>query len=389
MELDDRTIMEEKIKKVRSETPEPGDDPDEATKFLADNPGPLIVNRTITSTGVRISTQMKEQVSEEADHGHLFSGLKVESEEKGERVEGVVANKVSVTPGMSFKDFLKATNTPVMTTDEYLKSQMKESTATSVRVKEEPDVGPGNEVAQNGVKGSKDPVESADGEVKQEVAKEVVKAEFHIQTLGQLEEEFERWCEEKDRLKKEAEVEGVGSKIEVITSNGLTGRVKQEEPIEVEPITTIVPVKEEPVIDAEPINWSKAIVPVKEEAKNETMRENFMKKFNRIPARGGQSSQKPSDGKKPRTEDQKPCSIPVEDGDFPEEKDWFLVGRTMVTALSTTKGRKLADNEIVHFSFPSTDWRLNAHWIVRFSTKRYGEVCLYLGSISFLLKFPV
>ncbi|PON33348.1 hypothetical protein PanWU01x14_353770 [Parasponia andersonii] len=73
------------------------------------------------------------------------------------------------------------------------------------------------------------------------------------------------------------------------------GKVKQEEPMKAEPITAIVAVEEEPIIDAEPITWSKAIVPVKEEAPRETTRESFMKKFNRIPARGGQSSQKPTD----------------------------------------------------------------------------------------------
>ncbi|XP_015580945.2 DNA repair protein RAD5B isoform X2 [Ricinus communis] len=66
--------------------------------------------------------------------------------------------------------------------------------------------------------------------------------------------------------------------------------------------------------------------------------------------------------------------VKVEDGDFPQEKDWYLVGSTMLTALSTTKGRKLVDNEIVHFVFPNTNFRFNSQWIVRFSTKRSGEI---------------
>ncbi|KAG6780696.1 hypothetical protein POTOM_013564 [Populus tomentosa] len=37
--------------------------------------------------------------------------------------------------------------------------------------------------------------------------------------------------------------------------------------------------------------------------------------------------------------------VEVETGDFPEEKDWYLVGGSLVTASSTTKGRKLVDNE--------------------------------------------
>lgn len=80
---------------------------------------------------------------------------------------------------------------------------------------------------------------------------------------------------------------------------------------------------------------------------------------------------KPSRIKKERVEDK---VLNVEDGDFPEDPDWFLVGRKIVTALSTTKGRKLVDNEIVHFNFPSPAARFNSQWIVRISTKRSGEV---------------
>ncbi|CAN1797385.1 DNA repair protein RAD5B [Linum perenne] len=64
----------------------------------------------------------------------------------------------------------------------------------------------------------------------------------------------------------------------------------------------------------------------------------------------------------------------VEDGDFPEEDEWYLVGRTMVTAVSTSKGRKLVDNEIVYFKYTKSSSKSNAQWIVRFSTKRSGEV---------------
>ncbi|PQM40972.1 putative SWI/SNF-related matrix-associated actin-dependent regulator of chromatin subfamily A member 3-like 3 [Prunus yedoensis var. nudiflora] len=64
----------------------------------------------------------------------------------------------------------------------------------------------------------------------------------------------------------------------------------------------------------------------------------------------------------------------LEDGDFPTEQDWLLVGRTFVTALSTSKGRKLFDNEIVHFSFPSANSSHKTRWIVRFSTKQFGEI---------------
>ncbi|XP_057771357.1 LOW QUALITY PROTEIN: DNA repair protein RAD5B [Salvia miltiorrhiza] len=80
-------------------------------------------------------------------------------------------------------------------------------------------------------------------------------------------------------------------------------------------------------------------------------------------------------------------AVVIEDGDFPEEPGWMLVGRTVVTGISTTKGRKLENNEIVHFAFPgpNTRTKISTHFmsskaanaassIVRFSTKRYGEI---------------
>ncbi|KAI3693065.1 hypothetical protein L6452_32893 [Arctium lappa] len=85
-------------------------------------------------------------------------------------------------------------------------------------------------------------------------------------------------------------------------------------------------------------------------------------------------------------EDMKVSLAVIENGDFEEEADWLLVGRTAITGLSTTKGRKLEDNEIVHFAFPNGDSRIrSSSWvsaraanaasgIVRFSTKRSGEV---------------
>ncbi|KAI3703292.1 hypothetical protein L1987_73248 [Smallanthus sonchifolius] len=56
-------------------------------------------------------------------------------------------------------------------------------------------------------------------------------------------------------------------------------------------------------------------------------------------------------------EDRKVSLLGLEDGDFEEEVDWLLVGRNAITGLSTAKGRKLEDNEIVHFAFPIGDLR--------------------------------
>ncbi|GFP95905.1 putative swi/snf-related matrix-associated actin-dependent regulator of chromatin subfamily a member 3-like 3 [Phtheirospermum japonicum] len=92
--------------------------------------------------------------------------------------------------------------------------------------------------------------------------------------------------------------------------------------------------------------------------------------------------------RKEKVENKSVSAVVIEDGDFPEDPDWLLVGRTVITGLSTTKGRKLENNEIVHFAFPNAGVRTNnvsthfmsskaasaASSIVRFSTKRYGEI---------------
>lgn len=76
----------------------------------------------------------------------------------------------------------------------------------------------------------------------------------------------------------------------------------------------------------------------------------------------------------------------AEFGDFPVEHDWFLVGKSYVTGLSTNRGRRIMDaGEVVHFSFPSygrsygglkvsAKKKAALAEIVRFSTKRAGEV---------------
>lgn len=86
-------------------------------------------------------------------------------------------------------------------------------------------------------------------------------------------------------------------------------------------------------------------------------------------------SQKRVDVKKEVSQERKVNGVLVEDEDFPEDPDWYLVGRTIVNAVSTTKGKnKLLDNEIVYFTFPSPVAGYKLQSIVRFSTKRCGEV---------------
>ncbi|KAH1190232.1 DNA repair protein RAD5B [Glycine max] len=65
----------------------------------------------------------------------------------------------------------------------------------------------------------------------------------------------------------------------------------------------------------------------------------------------------------------------LEDGEFPEESGWFLLGRKVEVAVSTARGvNRLVDNEIVHFNFPIPSYSSKSQWIVRASTKRSGEV---------------
>ncbi|KAJ1391811.1 SNF2-related, N-terminal domain [Sesbania bispinosa] len=65
----------------------------------------------------------------------------------------------------------------------------------------------------------------------------------------------------------------------------------------------------------------------------------------------------------------------LEDGEFPKERGWSLLGRKVEVAISTAKGvKRLVDNEIIHFNFPLQYSNYKFQWIVRISTKRSGEV---------------
>ncbi|KAL4191403.1 hypothetical protein AMTRI_Chr07g29730 [Amborella trichopoda] len=101
----------------------------------------------------------------------------------------------------------------------------------------------------------------------------------------------------------------------------------------------------------------------------------------------GSDGWNPATGKKSGKEMAGNGGTPAELGDFPVEKDWFLVGGTVLSGLSTCKGRRLEVNEIVDFEFPKDRKRgaivrQGASWkaaaacseIVRFSTKRSGEI---------------
>ncbi|XP_008438555.2 DNA repair protein RAD5B [Cucumis melo] len=285
-------ILEEKLKKIRSvvgpDLPDSfivrtlsrnGGDPDEAIKYILENPGflarPLSVVRTVTSTGARVSTQFMQEDS-------------MESEE-----EAKPTVQVKEEPGLWLKDRgienrgvsldrSKVTGTSKMTLDEFLKLHVMSDEEYSKILEEIP--------AAVGAEPS---------------------AKIHV---------------------KEEPVEAIAQ-----SGAGTNARVKEEPDLEVK-------------------NRASA-----KKARSET--ENFAKSVSSNSSGMQRNGTLSNDGR---------CKI--EDGDFPIESDWFLVGRTVVTAMSTTKGNKLADNEIVNFAFPSSSSRFNAQWIVRFSTKRSGEI---------------
>ncbi|XP_045802956.1 DNA repair protein RAD5B-like isoform X2 [Trifolium pratense] len=74
--------------------------------------------------------------------------------------------------------------------------------------------------------------------------------------------------------------------------------------------------------------------------------------------------------------EEKKILIPnLDDGDFPVEPGWSLLGSKVETATSMAKGvRRLVDNEIVYFNFPNPQASYKFQWIVRVSTKRSGVV---------------
>jgi len=86
--------------------------------------------------------------------------------------------------------------------------------------------------------------------------------------------------------------------------------------------------------------------------------------------------------------EEKKIVIPnLEDGEFPVEPGWSLLGRKIEIATSTAKGvRRLVDNEIIHFDFPNPHTLYKFQWIVRVSTKRSGVVLiLSLKSYIFVI----
>ncbi|KAJ7979907.1 DNA/RNA helicase protein [Quillaja saponaria] len=283
-----------------------------------------------------------QSFSEAKPSSYLGSENKVPKNEEvcSDSVKGLAQGANS---SMSFDEFLQVTNTKVLYEDEYLRTQSKQEQPmeseevrldqglnSGMKLKEEPDVGYGGKVC----------------------GKEVADSESHQQ---QSEKSFmgEGWEDVASEKKSRKEC--------------FTPQMKQEAP-KVSEKTDFgnenkVSVKnQESDSDCILVN-----VPNKSRVSDRS-------EHNRIVAALPMSSWKPSHVKEETVEDRRISTVLVEDGDFPEEPEWLLVGRTIMTAISTTKGRKLVDNEIVYFNFPPVNSRSNSQWIVRFSTKRYGEI---------------
>lgn len=286
------------------------------------NPGlsapPITVKRTVTSTGARITTQIKEDDPEDSEEVKpLKSSVEDEVEDKVVVSENVcsdcLAGSVEIVKSSRtrFEEFIKAANTKIVSEEECLKTQSKEEPQVNNEipeksVKEEPDVG--------------------------FEAKVQSVPETSVKSMS-----YQEWLQFRGYAKSSGE--------------GTNSHEKKEKPEGLETARLAnVRAREEPRLFAEN----------KVSVKEESVRSSFWSKPQRV--------------KKEMVEEQRASAGLVEDGDFPDDPDWFLVGRTLVTALSTTKGRKLVDNEIVNFTFPSPSSRYNTQWIVRFSTKRSGEV---------------
>lgn len=382
-------INQENVEKVQSffgpELPESdvlralrhsGNNPDAAVRFILNNAQPVTVVRTCTATGARISAHIQQEAQEE------------------QCKEGV-GNKVDGKPRMSFEEFLKATDTKVMTTEEYLRTQKKEEALEEkpkCQVKEEQcDVGMEDKVSvkprmsfDEFLKATGTKVMSTEEYLRTQMKEEPVKESKGAESLCGLDVKI-RVKEEQvvDVENKVAQTGAAVSKRQVAPGDEwVNAQVKQEAStamVKVEPTSELkatVKVKEEPDSGIE-----QKVSANEDKAGSRSNVPSLYKEFEeRIKS---EALQKPCAAKKVKTEDRIISYTPAEDGDFPEEPGWFLVGRTIVSALSTSKGRKLVDNEIVYFSFPSSIGKFNS--IVRFSTKRFGEVitcCDYIFNFT-------
>ncbi|KAE9455433.1 hypothetical protein C3L33_12667, partial [Rhododendron williamsianum] len=412
-----------------------GNSPDAAINYILDTPGflppPSDVKRTVTSTGARVSAPVKE-----AGKSELGCVLKPDVRVLKEESDVGLANKCSVEGEIAGSDCVSQSKPAIFDVEgeiagtnmeeEIVGSDCVQESGDGVRVNEEEcDVGfldkEDKMVLSDCVRETVDGMEP-DDRVKEE--SDVGKDDMEVETVC-LDDELKvnvRVKEEPDVgfvSKEIVEVENVGSdsikksrpkmsfdeflkatNTKVMADDeylkaqmkkepkegesdcGSEGCVKKEEVI-------VGTEKKEPVVKVEPDLELENKAPMKEAKEDRWSSKSFPEKFEehcRLEMEAKRGLQKPAQVKKEMGEDRKQLStVVIEDGDFPEDPDWLLVGRNMVTGLSTTRGRKLENNEIVHLAFPSLDarnrsgskWlsaRSAASEIVRFSTKRSGEI---------------
>ncbi|XP_050891264.1 DNA repair protein RAD5B isoform X2 [Lathyrus oleraceus] len=272
---------------------------------------PLTVVRALTSNGGARVLATPPTLNPNSDEFEACKTpmIKVNDEPQEEDVKPSVERR-SMLP---FDDFLKATNTQVVTVDESMKSMEVEST-----------------IPKN--------TESADVDVVYET-QESVKTGFVDESLKSTEVELPIQTEE-----------------EAVNVNVIC---ETQESIIADPINEATRIQsneeasKEKEVDINDLEVLK-VVKGKEAAVNDEV--NVLKVV-----------------KKDAVEEKK---IPnLEDGEFPVEPGWSLLGRKIEVATSTARGlRRLVDNEIVYFNFPDPNTSYKFQWIVRVSTKRSGVV---------------
>ena len=362
-------------------------DQDAGGNFIRDAP-PVIVKRAITSTGARILTQIKQEDTNDVEAAKFLLGLETMIRVKKEPdmdIDRVSAKEVGSYPPpkvdrppalltteqirkMSFEEFLRATEAKVepKELERPEEAQGHHGSEEKIRVKEELDVELlGSDSIRSLVKRTPDEyLESSDDFVQPKRAKAKSEDEHDR-------EKPQQYPGLKEKIQKKEELEA--TLLGLDSARNENSRMRVDSFVQSRNVT----------VNSEGNGCNILTVP----NHNPQKPFNVKKETTRYLPNG--NPQKNFNVKKGTIRDRPDTPVLVEDGDFPEEPDWHLVGRTPIIGLSTTKGRKLVDNEIVHFSFPSADLRNKCHskWgakaasvsssIVRFSTKRSGEVSSY------------
>ncbi|XP_009772967.1 DNA repair protein RAD5B [Nicotiana sylvestris] len=311
--------------------------PDAAINHLLDSSPLSAVHKTVTSTGVRISATVKQENVEESVGFGKVHGLNVKEEpDVGIDEKGLKVEEKKVIDGYESKGSVGKCDT----------SFNGEEMVNGLKVKEEPDM----VISEKGLK-----VEE----------KKVIDGYESKGSVGKWDLSFDEW------LKLPENNPGIDT----------------QKPKEEEKKLEIMKVKEEQqdVLCVEPLSAR----PLSKQEYNSLKGSNVANGANQEYSRLKSSSNVAISANMEKMGIKKNMlsTIVIEDGDFPEDPDWLLVGRTIVTGLSTTKGRKLENNEIVHFAFPQQgNSKCSSQWggsraavaaassIVRFSTKRFGEI---------------